>query len=40
MIYDSTHEKVLLSKEIEYIENHIGLEKLRLNNEIPINIFS
>ena len=37
MIYDSNHEKVLLSKEIEYIENYIGLEKLRLNNEIPIN---
>jgi two-component system, LytTR family, sensor histidine kinase AlgZ len=37
MIYDSNHEKVLLSKEIEYIENYIGLEKLRLNNQIPIN---
>ena len=38
MIYDSNHEKVLLSKEIEYIENYISLEKLRLNNQIPINI--
>jgi two-component system, LytTR family, sensor histidine kinase AlgZ len=37
MIYDSNHEKVLLSKEIEYIENYISLEKLRLNNQIPIN---
>jgi hypothetical protein len=37
MIYDSNHEKVLLNKEIEYIENYISLEKLRLNNEIPIN---
>jgi two-component system, LytTR family, sensor histidine kinase AlgZ len=38
MIYDSNHEKVTLSKEIEYIENYISLEKLRLNNQIPINI--
>jgi two-component system, LytTR family, sensor histidine kinase AlgZ len=37
MIYDSNHEKVILSKEIEYIENYISLEKLRLNNHIPIN---
>ncbi len=37
MIYDSDHEKVMLSKEIEYIENYISLEKLRLNNQIPIN---
>ena len=37
MIYDSNHEKVQLTKEIEYIENYISLEKLRLNNEIPIN---
>jgi two-component system, LytTR family, sensor histidine kinase AlgZ len=37
MIYDSNHEKVLLSKEIEYIESYMSLEKLRLNNQIPIN---
>ena len=37
MIYDSNHAKVLLSKEIEYIENYISLEKLRLNNQIPIS---
>ena len=37
MIYDSNHEKVLLSREIDYIENYIGLEKLRFNNQIPIN---
>ena len=37
MIYDSNHDKVQLSKEIEYIENYISLEKLRLNSEIPIN---
>jgi two-component system, LytTR family, sensor histidine kinase AlgZ len=38
MIYDSNHPKVLLSKEIEYMENYISLEKLRLNNNIPISI--
>lgn len=36
MIYDSNHPKVLLSKEIEYMQNYISLERLRLNNEIPI----
>jgi sensor histidine kinase YesM len=36
MIYDSNHEKVPLSKEIEYMQNYIDLEKLRLNNQIPI----
>ena len=36
MIYDSNHPKVLLSKEIEYMQNYIDLERLRLNNEIPI----
>ncbi len=36
MIYDSNHPKVQLSKEIEYMQNYISLERLRLNNEIPI----
>jgi two-component system, LytTR family, sensor histidine kinase AlgZ len=36
MIYDSNHPKVLLTKEIEYIESYISLERLRLNNQIPI----
>jgi sensor histidine kinase YesM len=36
MIYDSNHSKVLLSKEIEYMESYISLERLRLNNQIPI----
>lgn len=36
MIYDSNHPTVLLSKEIEYMENYISLEQLRLNNEVPI----
>lgn len=37
MIYDSNHPKVPLSKEIEYMENYISLEKLRLNEPIPIH---
>lgn len=36
MIYDSNHPKVLLSKEIEYMHNYISLERLRLNDQIPI----
>lgn len=36
MIYESNHEKVLLTKEIEYMENYISLEQLRLNNQVPI----
>lgn len=37
MIYDSNHTKVLLSKEIEYMQNYISLERLRLNDQIPID---
>jgi two-component system, LytTR family, sensor histidine kinase AlgZ len=37
MIYDSNHAQVPLSREIEYMENYISLERLRLNNQIPIN---
>lgn len=37
MIYDSNHPRVLLNKEIEYMQNYISLERLRLNNQIPIN---
>lgn len=36
MIYESNHARVLLDKEIEYMENYISLERLRLNNNIPI----
>ncbi len=36
MIYDSNHAKVPLNKEIEYMQSYISLEKLRLNNEIPL----
>ncbi len=37
MIYDSNHPFVPLNKEIEYMQNYISLERLRLNNEIPIS---
>lgn len=37
MIYDSNYQQVLLSKEIEYMQNYISLERLRLNNEVPID---
>jgi len=37
MIYDSNYPKVALSKEIEYMQNYISLERLRLNNEVPID---
>lgn len=36
MIYDTNQPKVLLRKEIEYMENYISLERLRLNNQIPV----
>ncbi|CAN5866579.1 histidine kinase [soil metagenome] len=36
MIYESNHALVPLTKEIEYMQNYISLERLRLNNEIPI----
>jgi sensor histidine kinase YesM len=36
MIYESNHEKVPLTREIEYMQNYISLEQLRLNNEVPI----
>jgi sensor histidine kinase YesM len=36
MIYDSNHNRVLLQKEIDYMQNYISLERLRLNDQIPI----
>lgn len=36
MIYDANHPRVLLSKEIEYMQDYISLERMRLNNQIPI----
>jgi two-component system, LytTR family, sensor histidine kinase AlgZ len=37
MLYDTNHQKVLLNKEIDYMKNYIDLEKLRLDNQVPIN---
>jgi LytS/YehU family sensor histidine kinase len=36
MLYDSNHNKIAISKEIDYMKNYIDLEKLRLENKIPI----
>jgi two-component system sensor histidine kinase AlgZ len=36
MIYESNHSEVLLSKELDYMQSYISLERLRLNNQIPI----
>ena len=36
MIYESNHARVLLTKEIEYMLSYVSLERLRLNNQIPI----
>lgn len=36
MLYDSNHSHVPLSKEIEYMQNYISLEKLRLSADVPI----
>jgi LytS/YehU family sensor histidine kinase len=38
MIYEANSEKVPVSKEIEYIENYIALEKLRLEDDFPLEI--
>jgi two-component system, LytTR family, sensor histidine kinase AlgZ len=36
MIYDSNYPQVQLSKEIEYMQNYISLEKLRLSDKVNI----
>jgi two-component system, LytTR family, sensor histidine kinase AlgZ len=37
MIYDSNHPRVVMRKEIEYMQNYISLERLRLNDQIAID---
>jgi two-component system sensor histidine kinase AlgZ len=37
MIYDSNYLQVPLTKEIEYMQNYVSLERLRLNDQIPIS---
>lgn len=36
MIHESNAEKVSLKREVEYMENYLNLERLRLNEEVPI----
>lgn len=36
MLHDSNHSTVPLSREIEYMESYIELEKMRLDDEVPI----
>jgi LytS/YehU family sensor histidine kinase len=36
MIYDTNHPLVPLTKEVDYMQNYISLERLRLNSDIPI----
>ena len=38
MIYESNHPKVHLKKEIDYMQNYIDLERMRLNGEVPIKL--
>jgi LytS/YehU family sensor histidine kinase len=38
MIYDCNEEKVLLSKEIEFIRNYIDIEKLRHKADVRFNV--
>jgi sensor histidine kinase YesM len=37
MIYESNYSQVELSKEIEYMQNYVSLERLRLNEQVPID---
>ncbi|MCP9236393.1 sensor histidine kinase [Lewinella sp. JB7] len=36
MLHESNHATVPLDKEVAYMENYIDLEKMRLNDEVPI----
>ncbi|WP_341226011.1 sensor histidine kinase [uncultured Arcticibacterium sp.] len=38
MIYEANNELVPVSKEIEYIQNYIDLEKLRLEDDFPLEL--
>lgn len=37
MIYDSNYAQVQLNKEIDYMQNYISLERLRLHDKVKIN---
>jgi two-component system, LytTR family, sensor histidine kinase AlgZ len=36
MLYESNHKVVPLERELAYMENYISLEKLRLDEEVPV----
>src|SRR5690606_6582915 len=37
MLYDAAHDYVPLEKEIEYLQNYIDLQRLRLPEKVDIN---
>lgn len=37
MLYDSKDEKVSLEKEVEYLQNYIDLQRLRISDSVSIN---
>jgi len=40
IIYDAREELVPLKKELEFIENHIDLERIRVSNRVDTNFVS
>lgn len=38
MLYKADEKKVPLSREIEYIESYIDLQKLRFGDDVPIEV--
>jgi hypothetical protein len=38
MIYESDHDKVLLDREVTYIDSYINLQMLRFGNEVTVRI--
>ncbi len=38
MLYESDEKKVPVSGEIEYIKSYIDLQKLRFENDVPIEV--
>jgi LytS/YehU family sensor histidine kinase len=38
MLYDTDEERVPLSKEVEYLQSYIDLQKQRFGNKVPITV--
>lgn len=38
VLYDNLSEKVLLSKEVDFLKNYIELMRIRLNNQVQLNV--